>query len=311
MKLTLSFRSLRERLPSKEAVLGHVQKHLLLAALVSAGVFLLIFFLFPSWRAPMIPIGTALAALFGAIPGLISERARGRWFYALVGTAFVGVVTWYTTTKLEDQLDTERKKLETTRNELATVQSRYYLFEEDVRNHARRAGHELTIEFANILDKEWKTKILAKPPSQRDYIHIDDTIRFMLTVDPKNGHALYFNGQAKRARKMPGSGQHDFFQYLEVEEGLSEEERGGSTAREVCYQRPRGYCKQRTAWIQHLLANDFILEANKAKNCEFFRISLNYVVKALTNFPSGFSGEGQGIPTKTILKDAESALKNC
>ncbi len=298
------FDKIRDRLPSKEIVIGFLQKNLLFIALASAGLFFLFFYLFPSWRARMVPIGTALAALFGAIPGLISEKTRGRWIYALVGTVFVGVLTWHTTTKLEDQL-------ETTRNDLHNLESRYHLLEEDVRNYARRSGGQLIIDFANILDGEWKTKILAKQPDQRDFTHIDDIIRFILTVDPLNGHALYFNGQAKRARKMPGAGQHDFFQYLEVEEGLSAKERGESTARDVCYQRMKGYCRQRTAWIQHLLANDYAREASNTKNCELFQKAKNYATKALVNFPGGFTGEGQGISTTQVLKNTEIELKNC
>jgi len=248
----------------------------------------------------MLPIGTALATLFGAIPGLISEKSRGRWIYAVVGTAFVGLLQWYSTSELED-------RLKITGNELHKAQ----LLREDVKNFTIPSDGKLFVNLASVLDREWQTSVLARQPSQRDYGHIDEITSFMLSVDPNNGHALYYNGQEKRARKMLGSSQEDFFKYLEVEHGLPDSERGGSTLRKECYDRAKGFCKQRTAWIQHLLANDFIEEAKITKGCASFQTAREYAKQALANYNGEFHGDGQGIPTMDVLRMSDDGLKSC
>jgi hypothetical protein len=65
----------------------------------------------------------------------------------------------------------------------------------------------------------------------------------------------------------------------------------------VCYQRARGYCGERTGWIQHLLANDLYVlacqqNAVNVKN-EYMTKALKYVDGALTAYPDGFADPTQ------------------
>jgi hypothetical protein len=102
----------------------------------------------------------------------------------------------------------------------------------------------------------------------------------------ENGHALYYQAEIERVRAaarfgtdscpkpVPAAEPADsldiyrkgFYRYLEVEMRLPESETGGGPDWRLCYQRERGYCQQRTAWINHLLANDLYQEALAASD---------------------------------------------
>lgn len=113
-----------------------------------------------------------------------------------------------------------------------------------------------------------------------DFSRVEEGISALLRIDQQNGHAWYYAGEVKRIQnsvrfnvkscfKRPPSGEtfsfntyrQDFYRYLEIERMLPAHETRGDTGSEVCYQRPKGYCMQRTGWINHLLANDFYEEA--------------------------------------------------
>ena len=53
----------------------------------------------------------------------------------------------------------------------------------------------------------------------------------------------------------------DFYQYLELARKQPTSVTSGDMGSEICYESPKGFCAQRTAWIHHLLANDFYEEA--------------------------------------------------
>ena len=57
-----------------------------------------------------------------------------------------------------------------------------------------------------------------------------------------------------------------FFRYLSVEHSLTLSERDGDGL--VCYQREKGYCAERTAWINHLMAIDYRQQAQDAVDKE-------------------------------------------
>jgi hypothetical protein len=298
---------LQQELPSKEEITRLLPVKLILVIVISVGFLTLGWYAFPSFRPYMIAISTALGAMFSAIPGLISdnEKMKVKWFYAVLGSLIVGGVTWYTTFDLSNQLDVKR-------DEAASLQSRYHMLNDDLRRYARASGDQMILEAAKMLNAEWRDNILAKPPNQRDYTHNDELIRFISDVDPTNGHALYFRGETKRKKKTPGASQEDFTRYLEIEASLPEEEKGGSTQQSVCTARPKGYCKQRTAWIEHLLASDFQKkgrqETEREKKRVAFQTALNYAKAAMVNYPGGFNGDGQGstkVMEQELIKELE------
>lgn len=148
---------------------------------------------------------------------------------------------------------------------------------------------------------------------QGNLSYADDLSKFLLQIDPRSGHAFYFTGEVKRWKGKRDESHTDFFRYLDIEARLPEKERGGDKEAEVCYERPGGYCMQRTAWICHLLANDFyekgVQENDEDKKRDVFRIARNYVKCVREKFPNGFSGPLQHIPTAELERKLQKALR--
>jgi hypothetical protein len=88
--------------------------------------------------------------------------------------------------------------------------------------------------------------------------------KVLVEQDPDNGHALYFQGELWRL-KAANEPSHSilwrdrmreyFLRYIANERRLPPSERDGDSS--ACYQRERGYCKERTAWINHLMAVEY------------------------------------------------------
>jgi hypothetical protein len=55
-----------------------------------------------------------------------------------------------------------------------------------------------------------------------------------------------------------------FFRYLGNLSGLAPSERDGDS--NACYQREKGYCGERTAWINHLMAVDYYQQAQETSD---------------------------------------------
>lgn len=148
--------------------------------------------------------------------------------------------------------------------------------------------------------------------SQSDFSNVTSLIDFLIAVDDSNGHAFYFAGEKrrwlnKRDRTSDGYlGSHNhFFSYLETERTIATA-RIGSLSNEACYiEGANGYCLQRTAWVNHLLANDFYRAACNASDAatksDRLAHARRYVEEALRLYPGGFSDSTQHMPT-TVLK---------
>lgn len=72
-------------------------------------------------------------------------------------------------------------------------------------------------------------------------------------------NALYFSGEALRVLGRRGDMLGAFKNYLYEADQDKKEAYDGS--RDVCYKRASGYCAERTAYIDHLLANDAFAHA--------------------------------------------------
>lgn len=119
-----------------------------------------------------------------------------------------------------------------------------------------------------------------------DFNDVEKDIDVILKLDPRNGTGLYYAGEVKRVRykslftpkscviperlaSKPESletYENEFKRYLDIEKAIPDRERSGNYSAESCYERPSGYCPQRTAWVHHLLANDFYEEAKLIVN---------------------------------------------
>lgn len=109
----------------------------------------------------------------------------------------------------------------------------------------------------------------------------------------------------------PAKGSSYFYAYLGKESRTKPSTRDGPLGSDPC-KTPAGICRERTAWVFHLLASDFrtkALELEKAglPTQEYYNTylsdALNYACAAMKLFPpKGFSDPTQLIPTQDLVK---------
>lgn len=128
-------------------------------------------------------------------------------------------------------------------------------------------------------DKPSLIKSTARTMRERfghqDFDCIDGLAEVLLQDDQENGHGLYFSGEVQRVRASQDPSHTDFhrglmrerFQrYIDTEHDLPLSERDGYGA--ACYLREKGYCAERTAYINHLMAIDYYRQGQEATNKE-------------------------------------------
>ncbi len=153
------------------------------------------------------------------------------------------------------------------------------------------------------------TDVKNKDFVPRDFDNVDAITTFLTELDQKNGHALYYKGEVMRLLKDRGRFRENFLRYLDIEASIGTSLPVGIEA-EVCYRSAEGYCRQRTGWILHLLANDFyqegIQENDRNKKRELFERALKKAKKVWKHFPPGFLS---GKTTKST-QDLQATLQN-
>jgi hypothetical protein len=91
---------------------------------------------------------------------------------------------------------------------------------------------------------------------------------------------------------------------------LPENERGGDTGSEICYERARGFCPQRIAFVRHMLANDFYDEgkaaASEAQRKDLYTRAYCQSELLMKIYPGGFT---QFTPTSVIRSETSVELK--
>jgi hypothetical protein len=137
----------------------------------------------------------------------------------------------------------------------------------------------------NALRQDFRQAVNAAPGARSQSIAAaQQDADAVFRLDANNGSGFYYSGEIKRLnhpalfteKSCPIAGavktlkaanesldayETDFYHYLDAEAALPESAKGGGTSGELCYTRASGYCPQRTAWIDHLLANDLYQEA--------------------------------------------------
>jgi TIR domain len=125
----------------------------------------------------------------------------------------------------------------------------------------------------------------AKGRQERvDFSTAETDVRALFAINANSGHALYYAGEIARIAnpslfdlkscvRAPLQGgnldvyETSFFRYLDTMRALPERETGGDDLEATaCGDRAGGFCRQRTAWIYHLLANDLYAEAQAASD---------------------------------------------
>jgi hypothetical protein len=125
----------------------------------------------------------------------------------------------------------------------------------------KQMGAALAARFASTLKANATANRALRPA---DFASSMELIQLMSSADQGNGHALYYAGEIARKTGAPGKGHAQFEAYLETEATLGPAARAGSMGVDACHT-PRGYCRQRTAWIDFLLAADLYQEARARK----------------------------------------------
>ena len=187
---------------------------------------------------------------------------------------------------------------------LKTVKSRSISEKEIILTEASKI---LVKKIHTVTDNKHKDFVLE------DFNKVIPVIKFMLKIDPKNGHAIYFQGEIYRLMNDYAHFIEYFQKYLETEESI------GSHLPKVidpnlCYETPHGYCEQRTAWISQLLANYYYKEGIKAHDerikIKSFKLALKYIHNIRIHFPSGFETSSVSMSTVDLETSLNSSINN-
>jgi hypothetical protein len=140
--------------------------------------------------------------------------------------------------------------------------------------------------------------------------------RALLEVDQDNGHGLYYFGEVWNVRSIQDPAREvylrarmreAFRRYLSVERNLADSEKDGTAA--ACYLRSKGYCAERTAWINHLMAIDFLRmarnESDRDTKIKMLRDARDFVEADLS-----FGGFDQIVPSTVLKQKVEYELQN-
>lgn len=169
-------------------------------------------------------------------------------------------------------------------------------------------------------DKPGVIKTSARTMRQRfnlqDFDCVSGLATVLLEVDQDNGHGLYFSGEAWRAKAKQDSTQADifrgqmrsfFFRYLDNESKLALSDRDGNAA--VCYEREKGYCAERTAWINHIMANDYYQQAQDTSDKEIKKHHLQHALKFVDS-DLKFGGFDQILPSPALKHKIQEELES-
>ena len=172
-------------------------------------------------------------------------------------------------------------------------------------------GTNMTVKIANELRQEFDsaTALRTPPLGEGEFRRVHDLIATLTQLDPRNGHAFYYSGQMKRWLGRKTEAQQDFYKYLENKDQNPEAMREGDISVEACYRSTTGYCRQRSGWICHLLANDFyqkgLTESDTNQARFYFDLAVKYAKKAQVFFPGGFE---QSISTQAVERDSRMRI---
>jgi hypothetical protein len=228
--------------------------------------------------------------------------------FALLALTIVGIIAIFAINR--DKQVTHQKSEQLTlsliQNKafLRTVKSMSVSEKEDILTEASRI---LVKEIHTVTDNKHKDFVLE------DFNRVSPVIKFMLKIDPKNGHAIYFQGEIYRLMTDYADFTEYFQKYLDTEKYI------GSTFPKVidtklCYDTPHGYCEQRTAWISQLLANYYYNEGIKAldekSKIESFKIAMENIQNVRIHFPNGFASSSVTMSTVELETNLTANLRN-
>lgn len=233
---------------------------------------------------------------------------------AIAGGIFASWVTWYTVSDINHDLKekTELADVPSNRLETAKLDSAYYLKlvpQSDLAPVLTEVGWRTRTRF--------NAAIAKRPFHRNDFETGKDGLDLLESLDSDNAQAYYFRGLIARAFDDPSKGRQYLYAYLNKEERVKPSTRDGPLGPDPC-KTPAGVCRERTAWVFHLLASDFRTDTLKMEKAgvpadEFFSEALAHACTAMKLFPpEGFqrpnAADADPEPSQELIGKAESNL---
>ena len=179
-----------------------------------------------------VTIGTILGSVAIALSSIGSGHILDKWIIAGAGTALVGLCAAADTA---DQLRALKLRSE---------------LEKDVQAYATLADTKRG--FVAFLNGRLHD-CLNRPVVDVD--HCDDLESLLERIDEANGGVPFYRAEILRNRGRIQDSDDQLYNYLEADRRLRPAgDDDGEAA--ICTTNGTGYCRQRTAWICHTLAND-------------------------------------------------------
>lgn len=204
------------------------------------GALIVLFLYVPQFRPYVVVLVAAAGAIFTALPTVISDTAFVRWVTAVVCGLFVGAGTWYTAVDLERAKSMLQEQLNVTTHRLEVFHTALVASIGQTTDDQ----NETIGRVANMLQSDF---------AAGRYADVLQLTSLLSEVYPENGHSLYYMGEVHRVRRNLEDMRGAFKRYL-AKSHVMPESRVGVAAE--CYERASGYCGERTAWIDHMMAND-------------------------------------------------------
>lgn len=166
----------------------------------------------------------------------------------------------------------------------------------------------LVLATADEAGREFASKTQGKKAlvARSEFASTEKLLRRISRLDPGNGHAIYYTGLIMRwTGDRPGSHTvlYSYIARMNQSGGVQKEDDGSP---KYCFEYWRGYCKERAAWLNHLLALDFSKDAAEATHpqlaLEWRRRAIERAEAAI-RLNGGFSDPGQGTPTRILLEE--------
>jgi hypothetical protein len=240
-------------------------------------------------RSALVGIGAGLVAFLGPLPGLLTPEARERWLVLVFVSCLIGLGSWYSFERVEQ----EKREIE---GDLA--------FE-------HRLLERVPTESKDAICLAAARPLQALLNGSHEYERIRREATELSALCPGNGHALYFFGEASRILGTEGDMLTGFKAYLfNADKHRAEADNGDADA---CYARPSGFCAERAAYVDHLLANYFFVRATRVNGQAKWQ-PLEEVVTHELSMQSrrdiGFHADETILDSVDLLRRTAAALKD-
>jgi hypothetical protein len=247
------------------------------------------------WLRPYLAgLGAGLAAFIAPLPALIEPGTRGKWWIAVGLACIVGLGTWFST----DAIQREKDRFE---GQAVQLKGRFQSQNEGLESWLKRLPGEQQAAF--LLYGQGHLLGLYR---KQQFQEVVDFAQLLAAVDQGNGHALYFEGEGYRTLGQRTNMRGAFRRYLQIADHHPESTNGDAYS---CSARPAGYCGERTEWVSHLMANDYLRQARTGPRGQAFTSltsAFDYEKRVLSTRPKGFELEGTMASSCTVLQGITS-----